>query len=415
MVGGSAQLLLLVGLGTGLMISWSDLRIPLANSLCYQGLVAVMGYELSREMLRASRLAQDLRASEARSLAILRAVPDLMFLQSLDGVYLDYHASRPDRLFVPPESFLGKNMREVLPPAVLSAVEPAFVKAAGGAETVVVEYEIPMPHGDRIVRGTAGPQRERPDPHADPRCHRSRRAEAALLESQQRYTLAAAAGAVGVWDWNFETNELFVDPGLKAILGFDDREISTRPDDWGSRVHPEDLAGGGRRRQELHRWHHRYLRNRASDAAQGWQREVDAVARVGAAACRRQPAPVGGHQGRHHRAQAGRGGDSREPGGAGGQPSGNPRSGRTADRVAGSRAGPDRARLARRSQPADRRPVDRAQRHQAAGRRHAAGAPIWRATWRRFSSARSGSPRTSATSRTTCIRACSSTPAWSPR
>ena len=70
---------------------------------------------------------------------------------------------------------------------------------------------------------------------------RHRRTENALRESQQRYTLATAAGAVGVWDWNFESNELFVDPGLKAILGFEDREISTRPDDWGSRVHPQDL------------------------------------------------------------------------------------------------------------------------------------------------------------------------------
>ena len=150
---------------------------------------------------------------------------------------------------------------------------------------------------------------------------RRRRIQNALLDSQQRYTLASAAGAVGVWDWNFETNELFVDPGLKAILGFDDREISTRPDDWGSRVHPQDLAGGGRRCQELHRWHYRHVRDRASDGAQGWQREVDAVARVRAATGRRQPAPVGGHQGRHHRTEAGRGGDSREPGGAGGQPS----------------------------------------------------------------------------------------------
>jgi PAS domain S-box-containing protein len=71
---------------------------------------------------------------------------------------------------------------------------------------------------------------------------RRRRVETALVDSQQRYTLASAAGAVGVWDWNFETDELFVDPGLKSLLGFDDREISTRPDDWGSRVHPDDLA-----------------------------------------------------------------------------------------------------------------------------------------------------------------------------
>ena len=71
---------------------------------------------------------------------------------------------------------------------------------------------------------------------------RRRRVENALLDSQQRYSLASAAGAVGVWDWNFETNQLFVDPGLKSLLGFDDREISSRPDDWGARVHPEDVA-----------------------------------------------------------------------------------------------------------------------------------------------------------------------------
>ena len=54
--------------------------------------------------------------------------------------------------------------------------------------------------------------------------------------------MATAAGALGVWDWNFVTNELFVDRKLKSLLGFDDAEISTRPDDWGSRVHPEDLS-----------------------------------------------------------------------------------------------------------------------------------------------------------------------------
>ncbi len=53
--------------------------------------------------------------------------------------------------------------------------------------------------------------------------------------------MATAAGAVGVWDWNLETNEVYVDASLKAILGFADAEISTRGDDWGSRVHPDDV------------------------------------------------------------------------------------------------------------------------------------------------------------------------------
>ena len=64
--------------------------------------------------------------------------------------------------------------------------------------------------------------------------------EDALRESQQRYAMATTAGALGVWDWNLETNELYVDPTLKSLLGFEDAEITTRPDDWGSRVHPQD-------------------------------------------------------------------------------------------------------------------------------------------------------------------------------
>ncbi len=66
--------------------------------------------------------------------------------------------------------------------------------------------------------------------------------ENALRDSQQRYTMATAAGAVGVWDWNFDTGEVYVDPILKSILGFTDAEISNRADDWGSRVHPGDVA-----------------------------------------------------------------------------------------------------------------------------------------------------------------------------
>jgi PAS domain S-box-containing protein len=71
--------------------------------------------------------------------------------------------------------------------------------------------------------------------------------EDALRESQQRLTMATAAGAVGVWDWNFETNELYVDAGLKSLLGFDDAEITNRPEDWGSRVHPEDAPAAAAR------------------------------------------------------------------------------------------------------------------------------------------------------------------------
>jgi two-component system sensor histidine kinase UhpB len=66
------------------------------------------------------------------------------------------------------------------------------------------------------------------------------RMEEALRESTERYALATATGAVGVWDWNLETGEMFVDPALKALLGYADHEIANRMDEWGRHAHPDD-------------------------------------------------------------------------------------------------------------------------------------------------------------------------------
>jgi PAS domain S-box-containing protein len=70
---------------------------------------------------------------------------------------------------------------------------------------------------------------------------RRRTIEKALLVSQERYALATSAGGVAVWDWSPETNRLYVDPELKAALGFEPQEIGDRVEDWSRLVHPDDL------------------------------------------------------------------------------------------------------------------------------------------------------------------------------
>ena len=68
-----------------------------------------------------------------------------------------------------------------------------------------------------------------------------RRSETALRESQQRYGLATAAGGVGVWDWNVETNAVYVDRALKAMLGLEGDELGDHVDDWRRLAPPEDF------------------------------------------------------------------------------------------------------------------------------------------------------------------------------
>ena len=112
--------------------------------------------EPSRDDLRLMEIAADLagaaidhhrslaalRRSEERNRAILRAIPDWMFVLSNKGVFLDYHVKNVEALLAPPEAFLGKTMHEVLPPWLADAHVRLFERAAASNEPERLEYTL---------------------------------------------------------------------------------------------------------------------------------------------------------------------------------------------------------------------------------------------------------------------------------
>src|SRR5262249_23275175 len=77
---------------------------------------------------------QELIESKRRTAAILKALPDLMFVHDRDGNYIDYYARDNSELLVPPEIFLGRNLREILPADVVPSVLETFEKARNSDE-----------------------------------------------------------------------------------------------------------------------------------------------------------------------------------------------------------------------------------------------------------------------------------------
>ena len=64
----------------------------------------------------------------------------------------------------------------------------------------------------------------------------------ALNESNKRYELVAKGGNDGLWDWDLRTNEVYLSPRWKSLLGYEDDEIKN---EFGIRdllTHPEDKA-----------------------------------------------------------------------------------------------------------------------------------------------------------------------------
>jgi PAS domain S-box-containing protein len=96
------------------------------------------------------RSQEALRQSEERNRAILRAVPDLMFVFNDEGVYLDFHAKDPKDLLVPPEAFLGKRMRDIMPPPLADTFSQAFERALATNEPERLEYSLDLSHEQRF-------------------------------------------------------------------------------------------------------------------------------------------------------------------------------------------------------------------------------------------------------------------------
>jgi len=98
--------------------------------------------------MRQEQTEAELRAAvasaETRSGAILKAIPDLMFVMMRDGTYVDYHAGNPKLLFVPPTTFIGKKVHEVMPPALAATFIDALERACQTDDPVVVEYELAL-------------------------------------------------------------------------------------------------------------------------------------------------------------------------------------------------------------------------------------------------------------------------------
>ena len=66
-------------------------------------------------------------------------------------------------------------------------------------------------------------------------------AEEALKKSKEQFELAVAGSNDGIWDWKITTNELYLSPRWKELLGYNDSELPNEFETFRKLVHPEDI------------------------------------------------------------------------------------------------------------------------------------------------------------------------------
>lgn len=90
---------------------------------------------------------QALLDSLQRNRALVNANPDMMFVFSADGRFLDAKTEHGDGLYTPREDFLGKHLGEVLPPEVAQQTLDRIAEAKRTGQLVQYTYTL-HPHGE---------------------------------------------------------------------------------------------------------------------------------------------------------------------------------------------------------------------------------------------------------------------------
>lgn len=134
-----------------------------------------------------------------------------------------------------------RHAAEARSPLAREALDGVRSVLDGRADHFALEYPCPAPGAERwfLMRvDPIAPQSGVVIFHFDVTARKV--AERRVAASYERYALATLAGGVGLWDWDVASGAMFIDPSLKALLGFNDSEIPNRIDDWMRLIHPED-------------------------------------------------------------------------------------------------------------------------------------------------------------------------------
>ncbi len=194
-----------------------------------------------------SRVSSEVGSAERGSERIMDQIPALLAYLDRQGHYQFANTLWQSWLGLAPDQILGQRIETVLPESVVRVLKPQLESALTGR---TIEFELSHPRQDdmdQVLR-----IRLIPDRNAvglvqgcvlfalDVTQHRQ--VEADLRQNQARYALAVRAGRVGVWDWDLQTNDLYMDPNLKRMLGFSPEAISNDLERWLQLIHPDDRA-----------------------------------------------------------------------------------------------------------------------------------------------------------------------------
>ncbi len=123
---------------------FSDMIYPIRSE---DGKTVAVG-KICRNITEIKNAEEKLKSTNQRLSGLVNSIPDLIFVISREGEFLDYHVKDERTLIFQPQEFLGKNVADIgLPEDHVRMSLGMLKKAAESGEIETAEYELDTPMG----------------------------------------------------------------------------------------------------------------------------------------------------------------------------------------------------------------------------------------------------------------------------
>lgn len=203
--------------------------------------VTQMISDLAFQKLEQTESNKALKDSEDRYLAFINASNDMIFLKDEQLRYIVANNAMASFFGMEKEEMIGKTDLELankdkIFPCISSDKKALEASAAFNIEEMLgnrrcetTKFPVNL---DNNQKGIGGIIRDITDRY---------NSEAALRESEERFTLAMKASNDGLFDWNLVTNDIYYSPRWKKMLGYEDHELPNDFSVWETTTAPEDV------------------------------------------------------------------------------------------------------------------------------------------------------------------------------
>ena len=149
--------------------------------------------------------------------SILKAIPDIMFIMSAEGIFLEMHSGKDEDLIMPKELFLGKKIQDVMPDYLTKLMMVGISKIIFREDSYPIHYQLKVTNDVKDFEARFTPFGQDKVIVIVRDITLQKKAERELVKTKNLLEQAGDLAKIGAFEYDFLTKALYWSPIIREI------------------------------------------------------------------------------------------------------------------------------------------------------------------------------------------------------